>query len=1128
MKFIRYITIIFVVYIAISLTTARLLIANVDNSVNYIESYLSKNNIVDIQIVKIVGNWRGLYPSIEVFFDNKNRSIAENKTYPNNVKININIYKSIFLLKPVIREIYLENIYYKSDLRSLIAFSKSDKIENNIIIEKIKIAKSNFIIKHKKNTFNFENVNILIYNNSINLDAHIDNNKIIQANIKIKNLKLNNFDYKLELMGNFDYKFNNIFNGYNLEVNKSDLVISVSGSHENYKLIKNKISISTNYKSNVILDGRIINNINTDFILDGFLDKHIDFEINKLNFSSKNNNFYNVENVAGIFNNESKNFSLFSKLLDINLNNFYKDYNFTNESNVYFSGKVENLKLKFNLSDFYNNFYFSGDFINSTISSNFGHISNFSGFVNSSDDSTYIKFNSKDTEISYKSILRKVHLYSSINGEIRVSNYSSPIINISSLIASNDDIDITTSGVIDFEKDIIKVFSKINFVDMTKVTNYIPLNLVSNKASNWFKKSFKNGYAKNAYVLINGNLSNYPFYDNNSGVSYAVFPITKLAVDYKSGWIPFNDITGKAHFSKRSVYFESNNINILNTRATNSSLEILDVKNIELVIKSKLMGPFSDLLQYTNTASLTSIENKKILKIKGDSETDFRIKIAFNGSKNDYKSTVKLKNVNYNLDDKNKFTNMSGKIFFNNSLFFTNENEFINANYNSRNINFTLNTDSDKNFIITGNQRININKIIENNSYKDKILGSSLWHYKVKIPGLNSNFKKIKISANSELYETTVMLPEPFKKEKNIKKLMSVTGFLEDNKFSNINITYDGIYAEIASLNEFNGYINFSGKKLSIPKNKFDVVGQIESFNLAEWKGIGRNKSNIDYMQYVNNIDLLFNKFTNDNIKLDNFSIKGFSSEKSFIFNEIIVNSNKVNIVSSGVIEFNNITSFKINLNSDNLEELLNYWKFNHSLRDSSINSVFDISWQGGLFDYDLEKIYGNFSTNMKEGRLKKVGNRATRIFGLFNIDLLVKRLSLDFDDVTKNGFYFNTLNGNFRVDSGNIFTTNLVIKGPSAEMLAVGTTDIINETYDMQVVASPEFGEALPAIALLGGPITAAATFAAEKLAKAFGKDINNLIKIKYKVTGSWSDPIIEVINKNENALENVEDLFK
>ena len=124
--------------------------------------------------------------------------------------------------------------------------------------------------------------------------------------------------------------------------------------------------------------------------------------------------------------------------------------------------------------------------------------------------------------------------------------------------------------------------------------------------------------------------------------------------------------------------------------------------------------------------------------------------------------------------------------------------------------------------------------------------------------------------------------------------------------------------------------------------------------------------------------------------------------------------------------------------------------------------------------------------------------------------------------------FYFNSLDGDFRIDYGDIFTTNLLIKGPSAEMLAVGTTDIINETYDMQVVASPEFGEALPAIALLGGPITAAATFAAEKLAKAFGKDINDLIKIKYNVTGTWDDPIIKIIKKKSSALDTIEELFE
>ena len=165
---------------------------------------------------------------------------------------------------------------------------------------------------------------------------------------------------------------------------------------------------------------------------------------------------------------------------------------------------------------------------------------------------------------------------------------------------------------------------------------------------------------------------------------------------------------------------------------------------------------------------------------------------------------------------------------------------------------------------------------------------------------------------------------------------------------------------------------------------------------------------------------------------------------------------------------------------------------------------------------------------NLKDGRIKKVGSRVSRLLGLFNIDLLTKRLSLDFDDVTRNGFSFKSMVGDFRIDSGQLFTTNLLTKGPSAQVLAIGTTDIVNETYDMNVVATPQVGETLPAIALLGGPIAAAATFAAEKLAKAFGKDIDDLIKIKYRVTGTWDDPIIEVIDKPFDPLDEVEELFE
>ena len=1129
MKFIRYIVIILIAYLVISLTAARILVANAENNIDFFENYLSKNNIADIAIEKITSNWKGLYPSIEIFLSSKDKD--NSKIYLENIKINLNIYKSVVLIKPVIKEIYLKNIYYETSVKEILTIFNKKKLNDNILIENIKVKNSNFLIKYNKNNFNLNNANISIKKNNFIINANIDDNKKFVCsikNIKLEGSKLINFDYKIKINGKFNYSFENIFNEHNLIINNSDLSIITSGNFSNGYLVRNKLSVLTDKKSNIILNNNIINNINSKLILGRNIDQNIEFEINELNFLSKNNNYYSFNNISGKIDSDNSNVSIFSKKLDINLENFHKDYDFPSINNIYFAGLVKNLKMKFSLLNFYNEFYVSGDFIGSNILSDIGYIKNFSGYIEASNKSTFVKFYSKNVEIQYKSMLRNYKSYESIYGEIEFSNYSSLLLNIYDLSLVNNEIDINTSGIIDFSNDSIKILSNINFVDMTKVTDYIPSSLMSEKSSNWFKKSFLSGYSKEAFIMIDGNLSNYPFYDNNNGLSYAIFPIKKLTVDYKKSWLPFKGINGFAYFNNREAQFHSDEFNVLNTKVINTMLEINDVKNVELILKGTLKGPFNDLLKYSNTASLTNIENEKVMNITGNSETDFRIKIGFNGLKNDYKSTIRLNNIGFNMDENNSITKVSGKILFKNNLFFTDKNENIKASYNNKDIEFSLNTLKDNTFIIQGVQKIDIGKNISSKNYGDKILGLSLWNYELIIPGFNSKSKKIAVSAVSNLYGTSVILPKPFDKNKDTKKNISINFSLENNKLYDINILYNGIYAEISSLDKVTGYINFSGKKLKLPNNRLNIIGKLDVINIDDWKALNKSGTPINYFDYINKIDLNISQLIHNNFILDNFSAKGYRSNKSFLFNKIEVNSDKVKILSNGKIEFGNISSFKVNLNSENLETLLNYWKFTHSLRDSSIDSIFDISWQGGLFDFSLDKIYGEFNTTMANGRLKNVGNRATRIFGLFNIDLLAKRLSLDFDDVTKNGFYYNTLSGDFRIEGGNIFTTNLIIKGPSAEILAIGTTDIINETYDMQVVASPEFGEALPAIALLGGPITAAATFAAEKLAKAFGKDINDLIKIKYKVSGSWDEPILKVIEKKGSALENVEDLFK
>ena len=1130
MKILKYIIIIILAYIVISLTIARTLVTFADTNKLYIEEYVNKNLGINIAINNIQGNWKGVYPSVKINLNKDLNGRSKNYSYPDFVLIDFNIYKSILIFRPVINKIYAENIFYKSNYKNFVSLLKNRANKNFIILENIEVSKSNIIIIKDNNLFNFENLKFIIRKNNIKIRANIDNNKVISAdldNILIDGKSLKKIDYKISAEGVFDYTLNNIFGKYTFDIRNSHLLFNLSGNYNNNNF-KNKLSLTTGTKSNIKINGDALNDINIKAIFKGNLQKKIDFEFIQASFSSKNLNNYNFSNLAGIYNIASKNVSLYGDNININSNNLSDDFIFLTNKDFNFSGNIKNLLLKTNLRDFKNNFYISGNFAKCVISYKKNYIKNFTGSIKSNTESIFITFNSVDSILSYNSIIRKDPFFKNINGTVELSNLSRPLININNLSFSNKEIKIDFNGFINFKEDTIKIISNIDRLNMQYATDYIPLNFMKEKSSLWFKKAFKSGKTNNGRILINGKVSSYPFFNDLSGISFAQFPIKDLNVKYGKGWKQFEKISGHAYFNKKSAYFYSEDFQVYDSIVSNSILEIKNVLDAELYIKGELIGPIDDLFKYSNSGSLTNITSENLSKINGTVKTDFQIKVPFKGKKIKFKSKMVLDNINFTFSSENKIKNISGDLFYSDEKFFTKKSSLLTGDYKNNNFSFNFDTKNNGNFIIFGSQVIENKKLFDNPEYKNKISGKSIWDYKITVPGFSNKRETIQLVAKSNLNGTAIHLPKPFKKIKDMNSEIIFSTSYQDKEFNDIIISYNNIRAELKSLNTFNGYINFSGVKSIIPDNGINVLGKIVECDLNELKLIKDNSISKDYLQYINKINVSFGEFFWKDKRFKNLSISGFNSKKYFIFSDISVDSKEVNIRANGKVEFNNISSFNIKLNSPNVENLLNYWNYDHSLRDSSVLSKFNINWQGHLFDFELNKVYGEVTVNMADGRLKKVGNRASRIFGLFNIDLLSKRLSLDFDDVTKNGFYFSSLDGDFRIDNGNIFTTNLLIKGPSAEILAVGTTNIIDETYNMRVVASPEFGEALPAIALLGGPITAAATFAAEKLAKAFGKDINNLIRVKYTVTGPWSNPIIKVIEKNNNAFDGIEDLFK
>ncbi|MGD8689608.1 MAG: YhdP family protein [Gammaproteobacteria bacterium] len=164
-----------------------------------------------------------------------------------------------------------------------------------------------------------------------------------------------------------------------------------------------------------------------------------------------------------------------------------------------------------------------------------------------------------------------------------------------------------------------------------------------------------------------------------------------------------------------------------------------------------------------------------------------------------------------------------------------------------------------------------------------------------------------------------------------------------------------------------------------------------------------------------------------------------------------------------------------------------------------------------------LPRLNGTVHIQMSDGRLLDVAPGAGRIFGLLSISALPRRLLLDFSDVFSKGFSFDELSGDFLLDSGNAYTSNLQLKGPAARIHLVGRTGLVDHDYDQTAVVDASLSSSLPLVgAIAGGAGVGAAVYL---LSKLFKHPLEDLSRIEYHITGNWNDPTVERIRPEKKA---------
>jgi uncharacterized protein (TIGR02099 family) len=213
-----------------------------------------------------------------------------------------------------------------------------------------------------------------------------------------------------------------------------------------------------------------------------------------------------------------------------------------------------------------------------------------------------------------------------------------------------------------------------------------------------------------------------------------------------------------------------------------------------------------------------------------------------------------------------------------------------------------------------------------------------------------------------------------------------------------------------------------------------------------------------------------------------------------------------------------NRSRLSIELDAQSLGRMMDALGFPGLIDGGATKATIEASYAGPPSAFALPRLDGSLAIQVAEGRILDVQPGVGRLFGLFSLTEIPRRLSLDFTDFFRSGLGFNSITGTFRLMDGNAWTDGLTIKSPAADIVVTGRTGLRAKDYDQQMVVKPHAGSTLPIVgALAAGPVGAAAGLVMQGI---LNKPLGKAIARRYTVTGSWDKPKITQVARGAPAL--------
>ena len=181
-------------------------------------------------------------------------------------------------------------------------------------------------------------------------------------------------------------------------------------------------------------------------------------------------------------------------------------------------------------------------------------------------------------------------------------------------------------------------------------------------------------------------------------------------------------------------------------------------------------------------------------------------------------------------------------------------------------------------------------------------------------------------------------------------------------------------------------------------------------------------------------------------------------------------------------------------------------------MTSSNVDSEMRLNWQGLPHEVDASTLDGQLVVNLDRGQFEQVQSvPALKLLSLLNFESLVRRLQLDFSDLSGKGLSYDKVTGRVELNQGiGVIKEPVRVNGSATKFEIKGRLDFIKEQFDQELIVTLPVGETLPFAAVMAGaPQIGGSIYL---LQKVFGNLFEKFTRARYTIKGDWSDPKIEL----------------